>query len=39
MTHVTHDPSVKAKLHYAIWFEAGLKLVADMQQAEIWSII
>jgi len=23
---------LKAKFHYAIWFEAGLKLVADLQQ-------
>jgi len=23
----------------AIWFEAGLKLVADLQRAEIWPII
>jgi len=32
------DP-VKAKFHYAIWFEAGSKLVADLQRAEIWPII
>jgi len=30
---------VKAKFHYAIWFEAGSNLVADLQQAEIWPII
>jgi len=24
--------SVKAKFHYAIWFEAGSKLVADLSQ-------
>jgi len=40
---------VKAKFHYAIWFEAGSKLVADrfaagsklvadLQRAEIWPI-
>jgi len=29
----------KAKFHYGIWFEAGSKLVADLQQAEIWPII
>jgi len=29
----------KAKFHYAIWFEAGSKLVADLQRAEIWPII
>jgi len=31
--------TVKAKFHYAIWFEAGSKLVAGMQRAEIWPII
>jgi len=31
--------TVKAKFHYAIWFEAGSKLVADLQRAEIWPII
>jgi len=30
--------AIKAKLHYAIWFEAGLKLVADLQRDEIWPI-
>jgi len=30
---------LKAKFHYAIWFEAGSKLVADLQRAEIWPII
>ena len=34
---------VKAKFHYAIQvasgFEAGSKLVADLQRAEIWLII
>ena len=30
---------LKAKFHYAIWLEAGSKLVADMQRAEIWPII
>jgi len=30
---------VKAKFHYAIWFEAGSKLVADLQRAEIWPTI
>jgi len=33
---------VKAKFHYAIqltsWFEAGSKLVADLQRAEIWQL-
>jgi len=28
-----------AKFHYTIWFEAGSKLVADLQRAEIWPII
>ena len=35
--------AIKAKFHYAIWFEAwsqtGSKLVADLQRAEIWPII
>ena len=31
--------AVKAKCHYAIWFEAGSKLVADLQRSEIWPII
>jgi len=30
---------VKAKFHYATWFEAGSKLVAGLKQAEIWPII
>ena len=30
--------SVKAKFHYVICFEAGSKLVADLQRAEIWPI-
>jgi len=30
---------VKAKFHYASWFEAGSKLVADLKRAEIWPII
>ena len=30
---------LKAEFHYAIWFEADLKLVADLQRAEIWPII
>ena len=30
---------IKAKFHYAIWFKAGSKLVADLQRAEIWHII
>jgi len=30
---------IKAKFRYAIWFEAGSKLVADLQRAEIWPII
>jgi len=47
-TDITHIPTyrpdcstctVKAKFHYASWFEAGLKLVADLQRAEIWPII
>jgi len=25
--------SIKAKFHYAIWFEAGSKLVADLHRA------
>jgi len=29
----------KAKFHYAIWFEAGSKLVVELQRAEIWPII
>jgi len=28
--------SIKAKFHYVIWFEAGSKLVADLQRGEIW---
>jgi len=31
--------SLKAKFHYAIWFEAGSKLVADLQRVEIRPII
>jgi len=42
--------SIKAKFHYASWFEAGSKLVADrseadsklvadLERAEIWPII
>ena len=31
--------SLKAQFHYAIWFEAGSKLVADLKRAEIWPII
>jgi len=31
--------TLKAKFYYAIWFEAGSKLVADLQRAEIWPII
>ena len=31
--------SVKAKFHYASSFEAGSKLFADLQRAEIWPII
>jgi len=31
--------TLKAKFHYAIRFEAGSKLVADLQRAEIWPII
>jgi len=31
--------TIKAKVHYAIWFEAGSKMVADLQRAEIWPII
>jgi len=27
---------LKAKFHYASWFEACSKLVADLQRAEIW---
>jgi len=30
---------LKAKFHYAIWFNAGSKLVADLQRAEIWPTI
>jgi len=30
---------IKAKFHFASWFEAGSKLVADLQRAEIWPII
>jgi len=29
----------KAKFHYAMWFEAGSKVVADLQRAEIWPIV
>jgi len=29
----------RAKFHYASWFEADSKLVADLQRAEIWPII
>jgi len=36
---VAADKQVKAKFHYAIWFEACLKLVADLQRAEMWPII
>jgi len=35
MVHCT----LKAKFHYAIWFEADSKLVADLQRAEIWPVI
>ena len=31
----SHYVSLKAKFHYAIWFEAGSKLVADLQRAEL----
>ena len=31
--------TVKATFHYAIWSQTGPKLVADLQQAEIWPII
>jgi len=27
---------LKAKFHYSIWFEAGSKLVADLQRTDIW---
>jgi len=30
---------IKAKFHYAMWFEAASKLVADLQRAQIWPII
>ena len=30
---LAHCRTVKAKFHYAIWFEAGSKLVADMVEA------
>jgi len=30
---------LRAKFHYAVWFEAGSKLVTDLQRAEIWPII
>ena len=33
------DRVLKVKFHYAIWFEAGSKLVEDLQRAEIWPII
>jgi len=37
---VIRDGTVKAKFHYASWFEAGsIKLVADLQRAKIWPII
>jgi len=29
----------KAKFHCASWFEAGSKLVGDLQRAEIWPIV
>jgi len=32
-------PPVKAKFHYAIWSQTGLKLVADLQRDGIWPII
>ena len=31
--------TLTAKFHYASCFEAGSKLVADLQRAEIWPII
>jgi len=30
--------TLNTKFHYAVWFEAGSKLVADLQRAEIWPI-
>jgi len=36
---ITCRPLRAAKFNYAIWFEAGSKLVADLQRAEIWPII
>jgi len=30
---------LKAKFHYACWFKAGSKMIADLQRAEIWPII
>ena len=35
----TVQVSVVAKFHYAVWSQTGLKLVTDLQRAEIWPII
>jgi len=37
--HFLNVRVLKARFHYASWFEAGSKLVADLQRAEIWPII
>jgi len=31
--------TINVKVRYAIWFEAGSKMIAGLQRAEIWPII